>query len=36
MGHRFEDISFFRPAANLDIMRQPPWGKVGGGVVNPV
>ena len=38
MGHRFEDISFFRPAANLDIMRQLPWGKVGGGggVVNPV
>ena len=33
MGHRFEDNSFFRPAANLDIMRQLPLG--GGGRLIP-
>lgn len=33
MVYRFEDISFFRPAANLDIMRQLPWGGGGGGLI---
>ena len=27
MGHRFEDISFFRPATNLDIMNKEEGGE---------